>query len=52
MQDIKLAKMEGIVSVREDDKAVEAFRLMCKYNVSGLPVVKYVLFCSYNVILI
>ena len=39
IQDLKLAKMDGIISVNEDDKAVDAFRLMSKHNISGLPVV-------------
>jgi len=39
VQDIKLAKMGEMISVREDEKAVEAFRLMSKHNISGLPVV-------------
>jgi len=38
VQDLKLAKTGSIVSVRESDKAVQAFRLMCENNVSGLPV--------------
>lgn len=43
VQDLKLAKLEGIVNVKENNRAVDAFRLMCEHNVSGLPVVRYVL---------
>lgn len=39
VQDLKLAKMDSIVSVNENDMAVQAFRLMCSSNISGLPVV-------------
>jgi len=39
VQDLKLAKMNSIISVDENDMAVNAFRLMCSNNISGLPVV-------------
>lgn len=38
VQDLKLAKTGAIVSIRESDKAIKAFKLMCENNVSGLPV--------------
>jgi CBS-domain-containing membrane protein len=38
VKDLGLAKTGSLVSVRDSDKAVQAFRLMCENNVSGLPV--------------
>jgi len=39
IQDLKLGKMGSIISIRDTDRAIEAFRLMCSNNISGLPVV-------------
>jgi len=39
IKDLNLGKMGSIISICETDKAVDAFRLMCKHNISGLPVV-------------
>jgi len=38
VKDLGLAKTDSIVGVRESDKAIQAFRIMCQNNVSALPV--------------
>jgi len=39
VQALRLAKTNHVISVKETDKAIHAFRLMCEHNLSGLPVV-------------
>lgn len=38
VKDLGLGKNDSIVSVRDSDKAIQAFKLMCQNNISGLPV--------------
>jgi len=36
---LHLASVDTIFSAKDTDKAIDAFRLMCEHNISGLPVV-------------
>lgn len=39
LQDLGIAQKDELITVREGDKAVDAFKIMCDKNISGLPVV-------------